>query len=79
MQKRVHQLERESLNNSQYLRREMIKLNPVPIDINDNELEKLSRNYQNLIFWGQKIILSGISIGISYYLCTKNSYWYHNR
>ena len=36
---RIQQLERESLDSSQYLRREMIELNPISTSIDDNELE----------------------------------------
>ena len=35
----VHQLERASLDNSQYLRRDMIELQPVPLSIDEKELE----------------------------------------
>ena len=40
LRERIIQLERNTLNISQYLRREMIELNPVPNDIDDNLLEE---------------------------------------
>ena len=36
---RVHQLERETLNSSQFLRHEMIEVSNIPHTIGDNELE----------------------------------------
>ena len=40
LNKRLVSLERTCLDNAQYLRREMIEVNPVPSDIPDNELEE---------------------------------------
>ena len=40
LRERIIQLERNTLNTSQYLRREMIELNPVPNDIDNNVLEE---------------------------------------
>ena len=39
--KRIIDLERSSLDNVQYLRREMIEISPVPLEVSNNELEGL--------------------------------------
>ena len=39
--KRIIDLERSSLDNAQYLRREMIEISPVPLDVSNSELEGL--------------------------------------
>ena len=36
---RVNQLERDQLNSSQYIRREMLEVGPIPLNIGDNDLE----------------------------------------
>ena len=41
LRKRIIDLERSSLDNAQYLRREMIEISPVPLDVSNNELEGL--------------------------------------
>ena len=41
LRKRIIDLERSSLDNAQYLRREMIEISPVPVKVSNNELEGL--------------------------------------
>ena len=41
LRKRIIDLERSSLDNAQYLRREMIEISPVPLDVSNSELEGL--------------------------------------
>ena len=41
LRKRIIDLERSSLDNAQYLRREMIEISPVPLKVSSNELEGL--------------------------------------
>ena len=41
LRKRIIDLERSSLDNSQYLRRVMIEISPVPLEISNDELEGL--------------------------------------
>ena len=41
LRKRIIDLERSSLDNAQYLRREMIEISPVPLDVPNSELEGL--------------------------------------
>ena len=38
LRKRIIDLERSSLDNAQYLRREMIEISPVPLEVSNNEL-----------------------------------------
>ena len=39
--KRIIDLKQSSLDNAQYLRREMIEISPVPLEVSNNELERL--------------------------------------
>ena len=41
LRKRIVDLEQSSLDNSQYLRREMIEISPVPLEVSNDELEGL--------------------------------------
>ena len=41
LRKRIIDLEWSSLDNSQYLRREKIEISPVPLEVSNNELERL--------------------------------------
>ena len=41
LRKRIIDLEGSSLNNAQYLRKEMIEISPVPLQVSNNELEGL--------------------------------------
>ena len=41
LRKRIIDLERSSLDNAQYLRREMIEISPITLDVSNSELEGL--------------------------------------
>ena len=41
LRKRIIDLGRSSLDNAQYLRREMIEISPVPLEVSNSELEGL--------------------------------------
>ena len=41
LHKQIIDLERSSLDNAQYLRREMIEISPVPLEVSNNELQGL--------------------------------------
>ena len=41
LRKRIIDLEQSSLDNAQYLRKKMIEISPVPLEVSNNELEGL--------------------------------------
>ena len=48
LRKRIIDLEWSSLDNAQYLRREIIKISPVPLEVSNRELEGLVRKVLSL-------------------------------
>ena len=58
LRKQIIDLERSFLDNSQYLRREMIEISPVPLEISNDELEGLVCKALSLI--GNKVSPDGL-------------------
>ena len=58
LRKRIIDLERSSLDNCQYLRREMIEISPVPLEVSNNELEGLV--YKALFLTGNEVHLDDL-------------------